>query len=492
MRLGSGVARRRGKKPFPGARPDGVMNEIGDRLRRATWPDALAGAGEGRALLVITVLFAVAALITAFTFGRGQGNQYFWGQALVVSMGLLAMGMVCTRLYGWAVSLQERLALVGAVAVAVDARAGVEAVAQCLLRRLRDHYDAEICLLALTRPRQASRLFCIEAGDEKVSEFSPPDAEQLLPTLLAVPAGQGVVYNSSGIRWSREAGFCQMHGEPLAAGGQREVAEAVAATLDCPSFIGIPLARDIRIGGRLLIGARRRRFGGRDVDFLRSVVEHATLMLENTLLVDMLVAEAAENERQRLARDLHDSAVQPYIGLRFGLEALARKARHDRALSADIQHLIERTAGEIADMRQLIGGLNGAAGGNSSLLASLRRQATRFGELFGISVELSAEEELRVGGSLAREILHMVGEGLSNVCRHTRAGRARISLRRRGDSLELRVANDFGAAGKKPGPFMPGSLHERAAALGGEVGIDLDDGGETVVRVSIPLPEKKP
>lgn len=448
--------------------------------------------GRGPALLLVVAVLVAAATILLFTQGARQQDFAVLIAAFVIFVGLVVFGLVAFRLHVRVASLRERMALVESIAAAGDARFGPEPVARRMLLVLRDHYLAEICVLLLAQPRQPPRLFCLEAGAATAVEFPPEALTDLLPPLLSVPSGLGVVFNrKNNAVWQRETDACNIHDQATewpAGKDERAMAEAVASALDCPSFVSVPLSREIRVGGRLFIGTRQRRFGAADVALLRPVIEQVTLMLENTCLLNMLAVEAAEYERQRIARDLHDSAIQPYIGLKFGLEALARKLRQHPAVAHDIQHLIERTSGEIADMRQLISGLADKSGNSrDSLSASLRRQTARYSELFGISVEISSEGEQRVSRSLAREILHMVSEGLSNICRHTPARQVWIDLRHLGASLELRISNDRSGS-KGPPSFVPCSLSERAAALGGSVDVNL--GGErTEIAIRIPLEE---
>lgn len=459
-------------------------------------PSIAPGHVSGRqpVLLVISLFVAVAAALS-LTQGAVRGDWIGVVAALVIFIGLFLLSFVTAKVYGRAATLQQRLALVDNIAAAGDARFGPDPVVRRMLLALRNHYGAEICIFVLIQPRQTPRLFCIEAGAEAAVEFPLDELTQLLPPLLAVLPGQSVAYNTgSGVAWRRDTAsccICDAAVERPAADAECKIAQSIAAALDCSSFVSVPLTREIRVSGRVFVGTRQRRFGARDVAFLHPVIEQFTLMLENTFLLEMLAAEAAEHERHRIARDLHDTAIQPYIGLKFGLEALGRKVRENPAVFQDIQHLIERTSGEIADMRQLINGLSDKNGANhDSLSASLRRQTARYSELFGITVEIGSEGEQRLSRSLAREILHMVSEGLSNICRHTRATKARINLHHHGDSLELRIANDLGAGAKAPPPFVPCSLSERAAALGGNVAVEFSNSERcTVITINIPLEE---
>jgi signal transduction histidine kinase len=200
--------------------------------------------------------------------------------------------------------------------------------------------------------------------------------------------------------------------------------------------------------------------------------------------VERLTREAAAYERTRLSRDLHDRTVQPYVGLKFAIEAVARKLPPDSPLRADIQMLLQMTSAELAGLKNVVGGLRkGPEGG--ALLASIRQQAQRFSELFGIHVHVRAEGDAPDIKRLRGEILAMVSEGLSNVWQHTRARGASIRLGTEGDWLRLEIRNEHGAA--PPPRFVPASIAERAAALGGAATVLFTEDRHTVVDVRIPL-----
>src|SRR5678815_6129832 len=87
------------------------------------------------------------------------------------------------------------------------------------------------------------------------------------------------------------------------------------------------------------------------------------------------------DERQKISRDIHDSAIQPYIGLKLGLEALARKVPPDHPLYKDIARLVDMTSMEIAGLRRYVKGLKGQPELARETLGSvLRVNAARFAE----------------------------------------------------------------------------------------------------------------
>jgi len=110
----------------------------------------------------------------------------------------------------------------------------------------------------------------------------------------------------------------------------------VADLLASESFITIPIYQRNTFAGRLYLTTKERAFNYSDVDFLRQVMDHVMPMIDNIHLVDRLALQASEHERQRISRDIHDSAIQPYIGLKLGLEALRRNMPTDEAIAGGL------------------------------------------------------------------------------------------------------------------------------------------------------------
>ena len=193
-------------------------------------------------------------------------------------------------------------------------------------------------------------------------------------------------------------------------------------------------------------------------------------------------------ERQKISRDIHDSAVQPYIGLKLALEALASKIPPDHPLYSDIARLVDMTSMEIAGLRRYIKGLKGQLGPARETLGSVVRvNATRFAELYGIKITVEVREESEVSDALADDVAHILGEALSNIRRHTNASFARVKLSCARQKLALEIVNprDRGAALNVL--FRPRSISERVLALGGQCKVETGSGRYTVVSIEIPL-----
>ena len=194
------------------------------------------------------------------------------------------------------------------------------------------------------------------------------------------------------------------------------------------------------------------------------------------------------DERKKISRDIHDSAIQPYIGLKLALEALARKVPSDHPLYKDIARLVDMTSIEIAGLRRYIKGLKGQLAPVRETLGSvLRVHAARFAELYDIKITVEVGEEVEFDGALADDVAHILREALSNIRRHTNASFARVRLSCNSQKLALEIVNprDRGVA---VNAFTPRSIAERALGLGGQCKVDTGSGRYTVVSIEIPLP----
>ena len=308
--------------------------------------------------------------------------------------------------------------------------------------------------------------------------------------LLRLPPDYAVVYSSALHWWERLSrayyGFdvARRKRTPEA----QQTSEALAVTLDTNSFITVPVRFGSQSVGRLYLTAQRRHaFHDSDIDFLLQVIEHVIPAIDNIRLVDQLASTAAEEERQRIARDIHDSVIQPYIGLQIGLAALRWKFTSGATeMTRDVERLIEMTSIGIDDLRRYVSKLKETGEHEGSLLSAIRRFARKFTEWTGIAVQVTAKTNVRVNDRLAAEAFQIVAEGLSNIRRHTHAVQATISLGCRNGQLILGI-EDNRANGVIPEAFTPHSITERSLALGGKAYVERHDAAATRVVVEIPL-----
>jgi signal transduction histidine kinase len=439
--------------------------------------------------LRVTVVSAI--LFTAVGFATApKGPSFELNRFLLRPIYLFVLGYMMAYWGGYEITLKRRLALLKEVNTLANPRFGVDRTTGWLVERLRSFYDADSCLL-VTADAATKEHFIRRAGrddpEQAVSNQAVP--QKLAQRLLALPASYAVVYSSKPRVWWSIHARVRIYdiGSRARVAESSEASKALAAMLDAGSFVAVPLHYQHTIIGRLYLTAMRRdTFDDSDVDFLLQLINHFTPVIENIRLVDRLASDAAEVERQRIAHDIHDSVIQPYIGLQIGLTAIVQKLEAgDPNAIGDIKRLNEQIAGVVGNLRSYMHGLASSGEHENILIPSVQRFAATFAETTGIAVEMDAAGDLRLNDRLSAEVFQMVIEGLSNIRRHTHAMQARIFLAHSANRMMLRI-EDQGNNAAAPAPFIPRSITDRATTLGGLVRVDQHEHGSAVI-VEIPL-----
>jgi signal transduction histidine kinase len=435
-----------------------------------------------RAALASATLFLVVSVLVTPASGTLELNRL-----LLRAIYLLVIGYMMASFAEGGIQLHRRLALLKEIATLSNPRFGVERTVASMLERIGQFFGADVRLLL--RRAEDGRLFARYAarpGDgrgerEEVLEL------QLGAPLLAMPDAVGALYASGGRRRHPTCAAIDTETQqrakpPLAA------CEQAVALFDCDWVLTVP----VRAGGsgaeRLYVGGHGRGPTMSDLEFLDQVVHQCAPVVENIRLLDSLASNAATRERRRLAFNIHDSIIQPYVALQLGLLAL-RKAVTDTDVEVAplIDRIVEMSRAGLADLRKFVASLHGeadAAPPANSLVDAIEGLAARFQASTGISVRVDADRSVHVGDRLAAEVFQIVSEALSNISRHTSSDRALVSAACAGDRLHLRIENERGEG--RPVDFTPRSLSARAAALGGKLKVDHGN-GRTGLLVEIPL-----
>jgi two-component system, NarL family, sensor histidine kinase DevS len=211
---------------------------------------------------------------------------------------------------------------------------------------------------------------------------------------------------------------------------------------------------------------------------------------------------AAEGERQRWARELHDDTLQSLSALRIGLSTAARSEQPE-ALRAAYHQAIAQLEEGITNLRALITDLRPAALdelGTQAAVEALAERATRHGIEVDVSIDLTHERLLVEGGdgeeALARHtpeletaIYRIVQEALTNAIKHGGARRAVVEIHEDGDTVYVEVRDD--GAGFDPtadtGGFGVLGMRERVELLDGELQISSSPGAGAIVSASFPI-----
>lgn len=198
-----------------------------------------------------------------------------------------------------------------------------------------------------------------------------------------------------------------------------------------------------------------------------------------------------ENERKRIAREIHDDLGQNLLALRIEVDLLASRTnvRHPR-LHARARWMLEQIDATIKSVRQIINDLRPNVL-DLGLTAAVDWQIAEFKRRTGIACELvSHNHDLHVSDRCATTLFRILQESLTNVSRHAHATHVRVELAVDPESISMTVSdNGIGltkAGGQKPGSFGLVGIEERIRILGGKCIISSSPNAGTTVHVSIP------
>jgi PAS domain S-box-containing protein len=199
-----------------------------------------------------------------------------------------------------------------------------------------------------------------------------------------------------------------------------------------------------------------------------------------------------EDERSRIAREVHDELGGALTALKMGL----RRARRVEHMPAAGQALLDELAAEIDAtamiVRRIAHELRPAVLDDFGLLSALEWQYSEFLKRSGLQGEWQCEvEELPLPDKAAIACFRIVQEALTNVARHAQASRVSLAIRREGGQFVIRVADDgrgMAEDGEQPAQAGLGlvGMHERAVLLSGELRIDSLPGKGTIITLRVP------
>jgi signal transduction histidine kinase len=264
------------------------------------------------------------------------------------------------------------------------------------------------------------------------------------------------------------------------------------------SFLGAPVRALGQVFGNVYLTDKQgaREFTADDEAALVVLATQAGVAIENARLYEESRHAQEElarlerlEERERIAKELHDGVVQALFAVGMGLQGTAAMS-NDAEIARRIESATEEIDRTIRDLRNYIFGLRPGILADRQLDKALQQLAQEFQErtdvLTIVEVDPVVSAEL---ASRAADVVQLVREGLSNVGRHAEATSCRVSLRRADGGAKLEIDDD----GRGFDPNAPSSgmgianLQERAASLGGDLTITSVAGEGTTVRATLPL-----
>ena len=265
------------------------------------------------------------------------------------------------------------------------------------------------------------------------------------------------------------------------------------------SFLGVPVRALGRVFGNIYLTEKisAPRFDEDDVAALEVLATQAGVAIENARLYEETALAQKDlgrlevlEERERIAKELHDGVIQSLFAVGMGLQGAAAMA-NDRDLAMRLENAVEDIDRAIRDLRNYIFGLRPGILADRQLDQALRELCAEFEGKSQVVTATDIDDQVAAElASVAADVIQMTREALSNVGRHARAATCRVSLRRAPDGrAQLEIDDDgdgFDVGSAGPGMGLE-NLRSRVSAMGGELSIvSVADEGTTVTAL-LPL-----
>jgi signal transduction histidine kinase len=357
--------------------------------------------------------------------------------------------------------------------LAIAAEATIEPMLQRLAHSARELVGAKYAAIGVPDGEGAFAQFITSGmSDELIAAMGPlPRTHGLLGAMLTSP----VPYRSTDIR--RDPRF---RGWWPAAHPQMR------------SFLGVPIVANSGIVGALYLTDKvgAEEFDDADQQLIEMLSVHAALAIEKTRLYERSRELSIVEERNRLARELHDSVTQKLFGVTLTAESAATVIERDPDEARQQLQRVQQLAREaMEELRSLIFELRPPEVETEGLATALRKHVDVLQRVHDVEINVDCDTAPSDTGD--PEILRVAQEALQNALRHAQAEHVDVRLTADNGYLRLAVADD-GAGFDPADPSLRAqhlgltSMEERARALGGRLTIASKPGDGTTVTLVVP------
>lgn len=369
---------------------------------------------------------------------------------------------------------REELRAVSTAVLAVTAHLSVREVLQTIVTAARRLLDARYAALGIPDESGSFAEFLADGiSDEQWRAIGPlPRQHGLLGTMLRDPNPVRL----ADIRAHPDFGWWP------------------AAHPVLTDFVGMPIVDGDRILGELFLANKVTPggFTAEDEELLRLLAAHAAIALVNARLYERSRELSIVEERQRIARELHDAVTQKLFSLRLTADAAAALALRDPSRTVEELGTVRRLAAEVADeLRAIVVGLRPVDLAGDGLDVALRKQAELLDRVHGSAVRFSGGPVPRLTAAAEEAAYRIAQEALHNALRHGSPSTVDVRLDASGGTVRLEVADDgrgFAFEQAERGLGIAG-MRERALLVGGALAIKPGRAGGVEVRLEVPAGE---
>jgi signal transduction histidine kinase len=250
------------------------------------------------------------------------------------------------------------------------------------------------------------------------------------------------------------------------------------------SFLGVPLLSKGRIIGAFYLASKMgaREFSRSDQELVEMLAAHAAIAIENAELLERSRELTVMEERNRMARELHDSVIQTLFSAVFTAEAAGELLGRDpRRARAEVQRLQELAKEAVREMRSLVFELRPAEIEVEGLVSTLRKHVEVLRRVYGTNIDLTVQGGRRLNLAAERELFRIAQEAIRNALTHSNGRRIAVDVRMRDSVVSLSVSDD-GVGFDPSSPQVRGrhlgltTMLERARLLGSDLHIESAPG----------------
>lgn len=259
------------------------------------------------------------------------------------------------------------------------------------------------------------------------------------------------------------------------------------------SWLGLPLIAKGRLVGILRLDHRDlNHFTAQHVSLAQTMANQAAIAIVNAELNERAMRLAALEERQRIARELHDSVSQALYGIKLGTQTAIELAKKEgaKALNESLDYVNSLADAGVVEMRALLYELRPEALETEGLNAGLEKHVAALRARHDLDVSLELGPEPNVSLKAKEAVYRIAREALNNIVSHAQATKVRLSLTRKAGALDLVVEDDglgFDRSLVAPGHLGLKSMAERAGQLGGTFEVLSAPGQGTCIHARIPI-----
>jgi signal transduction histidine kinase len=240
------------------------------------------------------------------------------------------------------------------------------------------------------------------------------------------------------------------------------------------------------------------QFTSDDLVLAQALVNHATLALQLNTLTRRAEQLAVTEERNRLAREIHDTLAQAFAGIVLHSEVLGASLPAGRPRCAKALSQIQKLARSgLEEARRSVQALRPKALDGNTLPEALRQATMRLNDDAKLSCQFRQRgKKIHLSGEIQNELFRIGQEALTNVVKHAQAKSVCITLVSQLQRVTLSIKDDgIGFATAKPqdqsNGFGMGTMRERAQGIGGQLRVESRPGRGTTIRVEVPSTDNR-